>query len=382
MTRPTSQRAAELLEEAAERSRLSLRDRLERLRTTWLSLVQAALGAGLAWMLAREVVGHPQPFFAPIAAILTLGLAYGERGRRAMQIAGGVTLGIAVADLLVVLIGPGTLQLVVVVLLAMAVAVVLGGQQMVVNQAAVSAVLVVALQPPTVELSFARSLDAAVGCAVALALSFLVLPTDPLALVRREAEPLLHELAAVLEDVAHALERRDAAAAHAALERARAVDAYEQRLAEALAAGQEAAVAAPPRRRARGRLALYAEAAGQLDLAVRNVRVLARGAIRALDVDDNVPPAVPEALRDLAEAVRELGVVLAGSGGDAEHDPTRPAVRAAARATAVLEQTANLSVSVIVGQVRSTAVDLLRSTGMPVEEAQRRVREAARALSD
>jgi hypothetical protein len=41
----------------------------------------------------------------------------------------------------------------------------------------------------------------------------------------------------------------------------------------------------------------------------------------------------------------------------------------------VLEQTANLSVSVIVGSVRSAAVDLLRSTGMGREEAVARVRE-------
>jgi hypothetical protein len=40
----------------------------------------------------------------------------------------------------------------------------------------------------------------------------------------------------------------------------------------------------------------------------------------------------------------------------------------------VLEQTTNLSVSVIVGQVRSTAVDLLRTTGMEPEAARARIR--------
>jgi len=40
----------------------------------------------------------------------------------------------------------------------------------------------------------------------------------------------------------------------------------------------------------------------------------------------------------------------------------------------VLEQTTNLSVSVIVGQVRSTAADLLRTTGMEPEEARARIR--------
>ncbi len=378
--RPTGRRTAELLEDAAERSRIGLRARLERLRAVGLTLVQAALAAGLSWLFAREVVGHEAPFFASVAAILTLGLTFGQRGRRAVEIALGVTLGIAVADGLVLLIGSGVVQLVLVVLLAMAAAVLLGGQQTVVNQAAVSAVLVVALQPPEGSLSFARSIDAAVGGAVALALGFLVLPPDPLALVRREAEPVLRELAGTLEDVAAALGARDLQAAVAALERARAIDDYAHRFAEALDAGRETAVGAPPRRGARGRVAEYAEAAGQLDLAVRNVRVLARGAIRALDVDDTVPAGVAEALRDLAQAVRELGLVLAAP--DEDLDPGAPAVRAAARATRVLEETANLSVSVIVGQVRSTAVDLLRGTGMPLDEAQERVREAARRLDD
>ncbi len=48
----------------------------------------------------------------------------------------------------------------------------------------------------------------------------------------------------------------------------------------------------------------------------------------------------------------------------------------------MLEQTANLSVSVIVGAVRSAAVDIIRGTGLERDEAQERVREAARRLDD
>ena len=56
----------------------------------------------IAWLLATEVVGHTTPFFAPVSAIITLGLTQGERGRRAVEVVLGVTLGIAVADLLVI----------------------------------------------------------------------------------------------------------------------------------------------------------------------------------------------------------------------------------------------------------------------------------------
>ncbi len=58
-----------------------------------------------------------------------------------------------------------------------------------------------------------------------------------------------------------------------------------------------------------------------------------------------------------------------------------PALRAAAQATLVLEQTGNLSVNAIVVQVRAAAVDLLRGSGVTREESERLVREAARSLT-
>jgi redox-regulated HSP33 family molecular chaperone len=120
----------------------------------------------------------------------------------------------------------------------------------------------------------------------------------------------------------------------------------------------------------------YADAAGRIDLAVRNVRVLARGAIRAVQLDENVPPDVAEALGELAAAVRALAAAL---GTDLDFAAAREhAGRAAAIATLVLEATTNLSVSVIVGQIRSTATDLMTGTGLSYDEATVAVRDAIR----
>ena len=136
---------------------------------------------------------------------------------------------------------------------------------------------------------------------------------------------------------------------------------------------------APPRRRWRGRVEDYAAAATQIELAVRNVRVLARGTIRAVRLDDNVPRDVADAVRALAQAVRAYGDVL--DRPERVEAVREPALRAAALATDVLERTGNLSVNVIVGQVRSTATDLLTGVGIDPEEAanavQRATREAA-----
>jgi hypothetical protein len=132
---------------------------------------------------------------------------------------------------------------------------------------------------------------------------------------------------------------------------------------------------APLRRRRRRDLQRYAHAATQLDLVIRNVRGTARGALRAIELDDNVPPDVVEALHLLAASVGALAPAL--------EDPARaenvrePATRAAALATRSLQSTSNLSTSAIVGQVRSTALDLLRVLGDDRETAAAQVRGAA-----
>jgi uncharacterized membrane protein YgaE (UPF0421/DUF939 family) len=288
----------------------------------------------------------------------------------------GVSLGVAVADVLLSQLGTGVLQLGLVVFLGMGVGLFFGSSPLFVNQAAISAALVATILPPTGGISFARSVDALTGGAVALAVAALLLPADPLRLLRDASRPVLDELAATLRDVARALREREIGAAEAALERARTIDDLGDQFAEAVREGRETARYSPARRRARGSVEAYADAAAQVDLAVRNVRVLARGAVRALSLGENVPPEVADALDDLASAVLALERTL---DDDTAVDAVRePALRAAATATLVLERTGNLSVSVIVGQIRSTAVDLLAGAGMDYDAAVEAVRAAVR----
>src|SRR5215210_4325830 len=219
-----SERGGALLEEAAERSRTSMRTRFERLALAWRSLLQTAVAATLAYLIATELIGHARPFFAPIAAIITLGITVGQRRRRAVELALGVAVGIAVADGLVLLTGPGVGALALVVLLAMGGAVFLGSGQIFATQAAVSAVLVAVLQPPGRGLSGARFVGALIGGGMAVAVNALLLAADPLRLVRRAAEPVLDELALTLESIAQAIETREQGRAEAALVRARGLD--------------------------------------------------------------------------------------------------------------------------------------------------------------
>ena len=339
-------RASTLFDEAAQRGRTSVRERLRRLWTLSPALAQTAVAAGVAWAIATELAGHRRPFMAPVAAIIALGITYGQRTRRAVEVGLGVAVGVLAADLIARGLGTGPLQIILVSGLAMAAAVVLGGQSLVVNQAATSAVFITTVTVAN-GAPFQRFFDALIGSAVALAINLVLFPLEPVRLAQRAARPLLEELAAVLDDIAAALTAGDHDAAVDALVRARDLDGPMSRFAGAAAIGQEVALYSPLRRRRRPILARYADAASHIDLAVRNVRVLARGAVRAVDLEAHVPEDTVDALRDLAEAVRALAPAL--------DDPQRTsqarelALTAAGRATLGLERTGNLSASVLVG---------------------------------
>src|SRR3954447_11508018 len=180
-----------------------------RVRATLRPVLQTAAAAVAAWYLAQLLLPDQRPAFASIAAVVTLGASYGQRSDRAVQLAGGVILGIAVADLIVQLIGVGGPQMGVMVLLAMTAARALGGGELLVSEAAVSAILIVTLDPTTSDgYSPHRMIEAAIGGGVALAMSSLVFPPDPVLEVGRAAQSVFAGLARSLERVATSLEQR------------------------------------------------------------------------------------------------------------------------------------------------------------------------------
>jgi uncharacterized membrane protein YgaE (UPF0421/DUF939 family) len=297
--------------------------------------------------------------FAAIAAVVSLGATYGQRPERAVELIGGVVLGIGLADLLVGAIGSGPMQLGLLVLLAMGAAVALGGGPLLVTEAAVSASLLVLLEPSSAGLAPSRLIEAVVGGGVALAVSALAFPPNPVLLVGRSAQAVFGSLGRVLEEVAAALAEGDRDRSDAALQAAREIDHDLRALDEALVVAGETARFSPGRRSSRGELDRYARAARHIDFAVRNARVLARHGARFVRGGRSAPAELLEAIHDLGLAVWALAAEL--------DDPTRqadvrtPASRAASRATHVFNANPELGLAEIVAQVRSTAIDLVRA---------------------
>ncbi|HSD78374.1 MAG TPA: hypothetical protein VLA98_13265, partial [Solirubrobacteraceae bacterium] len=262
----------------------------------------------------------------------------------------------------------GTLVVALVVALAMAAALLLGAGTILVNQAAVSAILVATLQPPQNGISPDRFLDALIGGAVALLVGQVLFPRDPLKGMAAAARPVAEDLARSLEATSRALRERDLELAQRALEIARAVDDDLASFYDAITAARET-MPVLPRRSPRERLPLYAEAVQRMDYAVRNTRVLERRAVASIRRSAAPPPALADAVELLAKAVRELAAQLTEPGHEVE--VRRCALRAAALATSTLAGDPGLSNVMIAGQIRSTALDLLRGSGLSAEEARR-----------
>ena len=360
-----------------DRLGVRLRRGTHRLRASAIPITQCAVAAGLSWFVAHDLIGHQRPFFAPIAAVISLGVSLGNRLRRVVELVLGVSLGVLVGDLLISAIGSGAWQIVLVVGLAMAIAVFADGATLLVGQAASSAVLVATLLPPGQQGGIDRCIDALIGGAVGV-LVVAVLPTDPVGPVRRQARALLDELATVLDLVGDALRNRDSGAAGAALERARASQPLIDELRAALRAGQEVTAVSPLHRRRRRVLGRFAELAERADYAMRNARVLGRRVYVALENDEPVTPELPDLLGELSSAVRALTDQL-GREGDRERarEPVLDVVRHSAALSG--EWTGGPSEQVIVAQLRSIALDLLQATGMTRAEAREAMRHQPRS---
>jgi len=124
------------------RVRTRLRSGFLLVRGAWLQILQTAVAACAAWFLAVLILGVDRPTFAPIAAVICLGLAVGERARRAVELTFGVAFGVAIADFLVSAVGVAVLQTGLVMALAMALAVFLGREEIGVKEAAISAMII------------------------------------------------------------------------------------------------------------------------------------------------------------------------------------------------------------------------------------------------
>lgn len=353
-------RAFDLSERTARRGRQSAHRSVHRWRQRAFLLTQCAVTAGAAWWVATALIGHPYPFFAAVAAILTIGLSYGERLKRAVQVALGVAVGVGIGELFLHIFGTGVVQVIVVCLTAMSLATLLGAGRILTTQAGVQAIIVTTLPSTFVPSGFGRWTDAAVGCGLALLVAWMA-PGSPVRKPLVLAAEVTGDVASTLRAATKALRSRNADEAEAVLTRARSSERALEELDEAAAEGLAVVRSSPFRRTQREQARSYAELAVPLDRLVRNLRVLARRAAVACWRGQVVPASYLRLMDDVAEVTEFMAAEMT-----AGRLPTAAKERLVviADGSSHLPMAKTLSAVVILAQLRSMLVDLLQVIGI------------------
>ena len=342
-----------------------LKSRLRRLRVSLVPIVQCALAAGASWWIAVEIFDHPDPFFAPIAAVISLGLSLGQRWRRAAELVGGVAIGILVGDLFISLVGEGAWQIMVVVALAMTVAVFLDDGPLVPMQAASSAALVATLLPPGGVAGFHRAIDALIGGLVGILVGAL-LPVNPASRARRDAAGVLATVRDAARQLATGLRERDEELIAAALESGRGTQAEINKMRSDMTGGREVTRISPLYWGSRMRLDRISATADPIDNAVRNFRIIARRSLGLTQRGVAVQPELIEIIDDLAGAFEVLRAMMMADPGDEpdQADAARVIRSIVRKARADLVTNSDLSEAALLAEIRSLLVDLLMTAGL------------------
>jgi uncharacterized membrane protein YgaE (UPF0421/DUF939 family) len=328
---------------------------LRRLRGVFFTILQTSVSAGLAWYVAYDLLGHPQPFFAPVAAAVCLSASNVLRAQRAIQMIFGVALGIGIGIVVQKLLGTGAVPIAAAALVALCVAVLIGrgfiGQGlMFVNQTTVSAILVLALYRTGIGIE--RLADALIGGGLAMVVAVVLFPANPLNVVRGARVGVLQALDGVLCRTADVAAGRKKAPSDWPLT---AIDLVHEQLSgliQARATARQIVQVAPRRWGLREPVYEADHQALHVALLAGSVMQLARVVAPALHDPDWLPRPVPAVLTNLAEATRL-----------ADTDPAAAAAHVASarhHASVLQSEARDPSEVVLAGVVQSCVDDLQR----------------------
>lgn len=354
------------------RGQTTFAERLWLLRRRWRLLLRIAIATGGAFAFATYVLGHPQAFFAPIAAVIVLMAGVGVRARVTVELVLGVAVGVLIGELLIMGIGRGAWQISLVATLTAAIATLIGVKGMAMVQAVNSGLLLAAVVPlaGASDPALTRFLDALVGGLFGFA-TVVLLPRNPIRDIDRDIQKLLHRLGGILSRTAVALRTDDVSLAELALAEARATQPLVESVASTADNVAEVARMSPMRWRQRPELARYVSSVTDLDNAMRDARVLTRRVAAMLRHHESAPAGLDEAVDRLVSAVGTFADDLARSD---DFDTAREElVFATQMAFASLPETITINTASIVAQIRSLAADLMLASGASRAELDERL---------
>lgn len=327
------------------------------------AIVQIVVAATVAFSFAHYVLGHAAPLLAATVTVSSLGLVRDARPRRVLETVIGMIVGILVAEIIVLVAGIGWWQLGLTLAASLVIARFLSPQPAFAIAAAIQSAIVMVIP---VSVPFLRMIDGVVGGVTALLVTAL-LPRSPLRAVTREGAELFAAFDGALATLVQALRRGDPGRAERGLRKARALQGLVDQWRAGIESGSEIARISPFLRAQRPEFERQERVRVHVDLATRNLRVIARRIVYLCD-DRTARPIVADLLNELGAGARLITDAL----GDISYEPAaREAVRAVAGRLdpGVLADRSSAVDQTLIGAMRPLAVDLMTAAGMPADEA-------------
>ncbi|WP_052487602.1 FUSC family protein [Gordoniibacillus kamchatkensis] len=165
-----------------------------------LQTFKTALAAALSWWLATVLAYNNYPYFAPLAAILTVQVTVADSLEKAVQRIVGIILGVAVSVLIGHWFSIGALSIFLVILAGMAISNSLRLNNQITSQVAVSSLLVLAFGHSQ-GYAFGRIVETMVGCAVAVGINAFLIPPNAIPSAEASLLALGKRAASTLSDL-------------------------------------------------------------------------------------------------------------------------------------------------------------------------------------
>lgn len=280
------------------RTRRDLTDRLS--RWVWPS-VQMGVAAAVSWLASTWVFGDAVGY-APITAIVAMGLGRERRIGRSIVLVSGLVVGIAVAEVAARIVGIGWWQVGLILGISAVVAGIVFDVQLAVTYAAINAVVLFGT-PGNEGWLPDRAVDGVIGVASAFLVTYVLVPPRPDAEIAVRMRKVTGVAVDALGGAARLLADPDGDDREIARAGARRVDAELARLPGTVDHGLDVVRFAPLRWSRRDRVDRLASAAADLGSVVTTASTIVRLTDRALV--DGV-----EVDRSLAEATDSAATVL------------------------------------------------------------------------
>ena len=252
----------------------NLRASVQRVLDSLPSILQIVVAATAAYSISYFLLGHQNPIFAVTVTIASLGFTRDARLRRVTQTAVGMVVGIALSEIMLLLVGAGVWQMAIVLLVALVSARFLSGTAAFALTVGSQAMLVYIMPAPDGG-AFIRSLDGVVGGVTALFFTAFV-PRDPMGSASKDAGKLFSVFLNAVDALDSAVRTADVKVADAALVRVRGsqplVDNWRMSLDSAISVSK----ISPLMRKHREDLSDQVRLMRGMDLATRNLRVVVR----------------------------------------------------------------------------------------------------------